>query len=183
MRYYMFNGKLFALTKRTIGMASIQCPGCKAHLSVNGLVNCPLCQTYLNPPHHAAKAAPVPASIGMGPKEWLSAIGLTGIVICVGLIVYRVIVPSEDQIYSRQVSKALLACQDAILSAAKYGGAERPPYAKNYGKGAEFYFAWQNGSFTLPNGLGGQEKASASCIGNLSDTQITRLTINGQDLR
>lgn len=56
-------------------MTAIQCPGCKARITVPGLINCPRCQTFMDPPflreHVAtqADAARGPGS-GLGLKEW-----------------------------------------------------------------------------------------------------------------
>lgn len=91
-------------------------------------------------------------------------------------------VPSESQLYDRQVGAALLACQQRIAGLAEFGKAETPPYAKNYGKGDEFYFAWQRGSFHFKNGFGASVPMSASCTGIVSTGFIQHLTLNGKDI-
>jgi hypothetical protein len=114
-------------------------------------------------------------------KDWLAIIALSALVILIGLIVYRVAVPSESQLHDRAVSAALYKCQRAIQSIAQYGGADMPPYTRNYGKGDEFYFAWPRGSFEFANAFGAREKMSASCNGILSTGEIKNLTVNGKD--
>lgn len=171
-------------------MAAIQCPGCKAHVSVKGLINCPLCQTFLDPPFLREKAAAdakknrdmLKVQSALGPKQWFVLFALGAIVIMIALIIYRLAVPSESQVYERKVSAALLACQQRIASQAQYGNAEMPPYTKNYGKGDEFYFAWPSGSFHFTNGFGAKEKMSASCIGDVHDGTIRQLTVNGKTI-
>ncbi|WP_314435859.1 hypothetical protein [Massilia timonae] len=159
-------------------MASIQCPGCKAHITVPGLINCPRCQTFMDPPFLRERAAAEAAATarvrgpGLGPKEWLGLVSLGAIIILAGLIVYRVAIPSASQVHDRAVSAALLACQQRIAGLAEFGGAEMPPYSKNWGKGDEFYFAWQRGSFHFKNGFGASVPMSASCVGTVSTQTI-----------
>src|SRR5690606_14547502 len=99
---------------------------------------------------HAQVAAAAPLAAAK-PKwsavDWFGMVTISAIVVFVLLIVYRVVVPSESKLHDRAVSAALLACQRRIAGLADYGGAETPPYATNHGKGDEFYFAWQRGSF------------------------------------
>lgn len=168
-------------------MASIQCPGCNAHITVPGLINCPRCQTFMDPPflrEHQAKAAAAASNRPslLGPREWFAFAALTAIVALVGLIVYRVAVPSGSQVHDRAVSAALLACQQRIAGLAEFGGAEMPPYSKNWAKGDEFHFAWPAGSFHFKNGFGALVPMSASCIGSASTGEIQQLTVNGRDI-
>ena len=107
---------------------------------------------------------------------------LGAVIVPVGLIVYRVVVPSESQMHDRQVSAALLACQQRIAALAEFGGAEIPPYTKNWGKGDEFYFAWQTGSFHFKNGVGASLPMSASCTGVVSTGSIEHLTLDSKDI-
>jgi len=107
---------------------------------------------------------------------------ISAIVVFVLLIVYRLVVPSESKLHDRAVSAALLACQQRIAGLADYGGAETPPYAKNHGKGDEFYFAWQRGSFHFRNGFGAEVPMSASCTGVVSTGEIQHLTLNGKNV-
>lgn len=166
-------------------MASIQCPRCKAHITVPGLINCPRCQTFMDPPflrEHQAQvtAAARPKISLLGPREWLGFAALAAIVLFVGLMVYRAVVPSASQLHDRAVASALLACQQRIAGLAEFGGAEMPPYSKNWGKGDEFYFAWQRGTFHFKNGFGASVPMSASCIGSVSTGKIQQLTVNGK---
>jgi hypothetical protein len=130
----------------------------------------------ITPPTKTA-AAPI-----FGPKEWFSAVVVGAIVSLLALIAYRVVVPSDDEVSHRKVMAALARCQQAIQSTAQYGGADTPPYVKNYGKGDEFYFAWPAGSFEFSNGFGARVKMSASCIGDIPTGEIKSLTINGKDI-
>lgn len=168
-------------------MASIQCPGCKAHITVPGLINCPRCQTFMDPAflrEHQAQlaAAALPKASLLGAREWLGFAVLAAIVLLVGLMVYRAVVPSASQLHDRAVASALVACQQRIAGLAEFGGAETPPYTKNWGKGDEFYFAWPTGSFHFKNGFGTNVPMSASCTGFVSTGEIMRLTLNGNDI-
>lgn len=166
-------------------MASVQCPGCKAHITVPGLNNCPRCQTFLDPPFLRERAAAEAASArgsayGLSWKERLGLLALGAIVILVGLIVYRVVVPSDSQVHDRKVSAALLACQQRIAGLAEFGGAEMPPYSKNWAKGDEFFFSWPRGSFYFKNGFGAAVPMSASCTGIVSSQTIEHVTLDGK---
>ena len=167
-------------------MAAIQCPGCKAHITVPGLINCPRRQTFMDPPflrEHQAKAAAAHCRPSLlGPREWFAFGALAAIVALVGLIVYRVAVPNESQVHDRKVSAALLACQQRIAGLAEFGGAEVPPYSKNWVKGDEFHFAWPTGSFHFRNGFGAAVPMSASCTGVVSTGEIQHLTLNSKDV-
>jgi hypothetical protein len=167
-------------------MAAIQCPGCKAHLSVPGLVNCPRCQTYLSPPHLAPTRAPAPPLMTKAKAtNLLGMVVIAGIGISVAAIVYRLAFPSQEDVRAKASSQALVGCQFAIQSAAQYGGADLPPPVQNGSRPQddEFYFAWPPGSFEFSNGFGAKEKMSASCIGTLSTGAIKQLTINGKDFK
>lgn len=171
-------------SRKMAEMASIQCPGCKAHITVPGLINCPRCQTFMDPPflrEHQAKAAAAHSRPSLlGPREWFAFGALAAIVVLVGLIVYRVAVPSDSQVHDRKVSAALLACQQRIAGLAEFGGAEMPPYSKNWGKGDEFYFAWPTGSFHFKNGFGASVPMSASCVGTVSTQTIQHVILDDQ---
>lgn len=189
-------------------MPAIQCPGCKAHISVPGLIDCPLCQTFLDPPflrsyqkpvapieiltappdkkvlqaqYAAAQAAPRTGYKWTG-RDWFNVFCISAIVVFSGLIVYRLAIPSDDELQKRKVGAALFACQQRIVGLAEYGGADTPPYVKNYGRGDEFYFAWGLGSFHFNNGFGAPLPMSASCIGQLSTGEIRQMTLNGKDI-
>lgn len=172
-------------------MAAVQCPGCNAHLSVKGLVNCPLCQAYLNPPHHrgAPPAAPTGCKAGTleargtPPLQWLAVVALTAAALAVIVMIASVAFPSAEKIRHRQVMSALTQCQRAVQSTAKYGEADQPPYTENHGSADEFYFAWPAGSFYFSNAFGARMKMSASCVGAVSTGTITQLTVNGKDFR
>lgn len=168
-------------------MASIQCPGCKAHISVPGLINCPRCQTFLDPPFLRKLAADESkanrvSNGSLGPKEWLGLLAIAALAVMAALIVYRIAVPSESQIHDRKVSAALLACQQRIAGTAEFGDSETPPYSKNWAKGDEFMFAWPRGSFHFKNGFGASLPMSASCTGVVSSGEIQHLTVNGKDV-
>lgn len=171
-------------------MAAIKCPGCGAYLSVNGLVNCPRCQTDLpsrlvNPASTSGSiqhsSGSVPGS-GSSSKELLSGVIFLVLGALVIFIAWNIFVPSEEKKRKQLVSKALLDCQYAIKSLAKFGDAEVPPYVQNFGKDGEYYFAWPLGSFHFVNGFGVKEKMSASCLGDLNTGKITQLTLNGKDV-
>lgn len=179
--------------------AGVTCTGCGAHVTVRGLDQCPICRipiapivdariTPNAPPPTPSPSLPLRAgkvkmvSAPMSGKDWFAIITISVIVIFVCLIIYRVIVPSSEKLHDRAVGAALLNCQQTIKLTAQYGDAETPPYAKNYGKGDEFYFAWPRGSFEFTNGFGAREKMSASCIGVISTGEIKQLTINAKDI-
>ena len=112
-------------------MAAVECPGCKANITVPDLINCPLCQTYLNPPflrelrekEARVNRAAANAQRIQGAKQWL-ILAVFGVVIVLGgYLVYSVVVPSEGQLQARKVSAALLACQQRIAGLAEYGEA------------------------------------------------------------
>lgn len=171
-------------------MAAVECPSCKAIITVPDLINCPLCQTHLNPPflrelrekEARANRDAANAQRIQGAKQWL-ILAVFGVVIALaGALVYSVVVPSEGQLQARKVSAALLACQQRIAGLAEYGDAETPPYVKNFGKGDEYYFAWQRGSFHFKNGFGASVPMSASCTGTVSTGEIQSLTVNGKSI-
>jgi hypothetical protein len=118
----------------------------------------------------------------LGPKEWLGLAVLAAVIVGMLSIGYRVLQPSESQAQDRKVMSALFACQQRITGLAEYGEADTPPYSKNFGKGDEFYFAWQRGSFHFKNGFGASVPMSASCIGSVSTGEIQHLTVNGKDV-
>jgi hypothetical protein len=189
-------------------MAGVTCTGCGAHVTVRGLTKCPICGIPMEPilderiktatrpapvresvrvmPPPTVLAAPSPArphgASLLGAKEWFAIIVLSAIAILVGLIAYRVAVPSESKLRDRAVSAALYQCQRAIQMTAQYGGADLPPYAKNNGGKDEFYFTWPRGSFEFSNGFGAREKMSASCTGDLTTGEIKHLTVNAKDI-
>lgn len=168
-------------------MASIQCPDCKAHITVPGLINCPRCQTFMDPSflreHQARLAATArPKTSLLGPREWLGFAVLAAIVLLVGVAVYRAMVPSASQLHDRAVAAALLACQQRIAVLAEFGGGEVPPHSKNWAKGDEFSFSWPTGSFYFKNGFGASVPMSASCTGVVSTGEIQHLTVNGKDI-
>lgn len=163
-------------------MPAIQCPGCRAHLSVRGLVNCPRCQAYLNPPHHQVAQTTPNRSAGTSPTTVFSFLALAAIVAGIVALAFSVVSPSAERVKGRLVTAALTQCQNAIRSAAQYGDAELPPYTANHGKDDEFYFAWPSGSFIFTNGFGGKVKMSASCTGSISNGKIEHLTLNGKDI-
>lgn len=188
-------------------MAAIQCPGCKAYISASGLTHCPRCQTVMprpamremkkpapilatgaNPGRPAAHAhASVPASAAPVKRkhsamDWFAMIIIPTIVVLVLLVIYRVVVPSEAELHKRAVSAALFACQKHIHGLAEYRDADMPPYTKNWGKGDEFAFSWQRGSFHFKNGFGTAVPMSASCTGVVSTGEIRHLTLNSKDI-
>ena len=169
-------------------MTALQCPGCKAYLSITGLSNCPRCQAALpanaRHSHAPAAAAAIPArpSYRWVPRDWFNVTIVGALAVLIILIVYRLVVPSDAQVHSRKISAALVQCQQRIAGLAEYGDAETPPYVKNYGSGNEFYFAWSAGSFHFKNGFGASVRMSASCAGDLSSGEIKHLTLNGKDI-
>lgn len=163
-------------------MPAAVCTECGAHVAIDGATNCPRCNGRLQNPTDTHPAQFASASSAMGFSAWLGLLALGVIVALLGLIVYRLIVPSEESIRRELTVAALIKCQRAIQSVAQYGDADTPPYAQNHGKGDEFYFAWPRGSFEFANGFGAREKMSASCTGTLSTGEIKSLTINGKDI-
>ena len=179
--------------------AGVTCSGCGAHVTVRGLDQCPICRIPIAPIVDARISRKAPssttnpslplwigrvkmASAPVSGKNWFAAIMLSIIIISVCLIIYRMIVPSSEKLHEIAVGEALINCQKTIKLTAKYGSADSPPYAKNYGKGDEYYFAWPRGSFEFTNGFGAREKMSASCIGKISTGEIKHLTINAKDI-
>jgi hypothetical protein len=167
-------------------MAGITCTGCGAHVTVRGLTKCPICRIPMKPvlDSRIKTAAPSksPVTTSPSPKGWLAIIAFSVIAILIGLIGYRVAVPSESKLNDEAVSAALYQCQRAIQLTAQYGDSELPPYVKNYGTKGEFYFAWPRGSFKFSNGFGAKMPMSASCIGSLVTGEIKSLTINAKDV-
>lgn len=177
-------------------MAGVKCANCKAHITVRGLSKCPICQgpvelvTDSRLGHlHAGKASkskttpPTSPTTTLSIGQWIGLICICGIVGSVAVIFWSIANPSPDKLRNQALAEALVKCQYAIKSTAAHGGAELPPYAKNYGTAAdEFYFAWPRGAFEFQNGFGGKEQMSASCIGVLSTGTITQLTVNGKDI-
>jgi hypothetical protein len=125
----------------------------------------------------AGKVKPVS---GMNTALGLVAIGVIALFVCA--FIYHVINPTADDVHRNKAMAALGRCQEAIHALAEYGGADTPPYTKNWGKGNEFYFAWPRGSFEFTNGFGAKVKMSASCSGDLETGVITDLTVNGKDV-
>lgn len=183
-------------------MSGTDCEKCGAHVTVKGLNWCPLCRAPMKPlpgrvneprgngqPAPAAHAKPsppvfrAPVRYKFSGRDWFALVCVSAIVILLVMIVYRVIVPSDSKRHDDAVREALHLCQSAITSVAEFGAAETPPYAQNYGKQDDFYFAWPKGSFEFTNGFGAKVKMSASCNGKVSTGQITSLTVNGKDFR
>lgn len=132
--------------------------------------------------HQAEAAAAHSRPSLLGPREWFAFGALAAIVTLVGLIVYRVAVPSDSQVHDRAVSAALLACQQRIAGLAEFGGAEIPPDSKNWGKGDEFHLAWPTGSFHFKNGSGASAPMSASCIGCVPTSEIQQMKVNNRTI-
>lgn len=179
-------------------MPAVQCPGCKAHISIPSLHDCPRCKAplpspLLSKPMPASPQtiyAPGPAFLTTGSepqptKKALVILGLGAILLCAGLLIYNVVFPSAEKLRQTAISKALTGCQFAIKSLAQYGDADMPPYVPNQARSEddEYYFAWPRGSFEFTNGFGAKEKMSASCIGKLSTGEIAQLTLNGQTIK
>lgn len=179
-------------------MAGVTCIGCGAHVTVRGLLKCPICQIPMKPiigdyqARSEAQAIEAPPRQPPIPKvkvahvmslmDWFAAITVSALAVLICLIVYRVIVPSESQLQDRAVSSALYQCQKHIHSLATFGGSDMPPPTANNGANDEFYFAWPRGSFEFANAFGGREKMSASCLGTVSTGEIKQLTLNAKDI-
>lgn len=177
-------------------MAGVKCAKCKAYITVRGLSKCPICQGPIEPiadsrlshlqagkASKSKAAAPTHPATKLPLGQWIGLICICGIVGSVAVIFWSIANPSPEKLRKRALAEALVKCQYAIKSTAAHGGAELPPYAKNYGTAAdEFYFAWPRGAFEFQNGFGGKEQMSASCIGVLSSGTITQLTVNGKDI-
>lgn len=177
-------------------MSGIKCAGCGAHITVRGLSKCPICKGPLAPIADSrlghdpsgktskSKAGTLaPSATKLPISQWIGLICICGIVASIAVIIWSIANPSAESLRKRALADALVKCQYAIKSTASHGGAELPPYAKNYGTLAdEFYFAWPRGSFEFQNGFGGKAQMSASCTGVLSTGKITKLTVNGKDI-
>lgn len=78
----------------------------------------------------------------------------------------------SDQSRQRKlVASALGYCQEALLSQAAFGDAERPPYRNPTLSGNAILFEWERGAFHFKNGFGARVPQSAECIalsGNVS---------------
>jgi hypothetical protein len=177
-------------------MAGVKCAECGTHITVRGLTQCPICKAQVEPiadsrlghateKHRSKSKGPT----ALSPKtklsfgHWIGLVSICGIIASVAAILWSIANPSPEKLRKRALANALLTCQYAIKGTAGHGGAELPPYAKNYGTAAdEFYFSWPRGSFEFQNGFGGKEQMSASCIGILSTNTITQLTVNGKDM-
>jgi hypothetical protein len=171
-------------------MAGIHCPGCKANISVPGLIDCPLCQTFLDPPFlrelnaNASREnrTMLAAQALSGTHQWFNWAVLGTLGLAIAALIYVVTMPSEKQERDRRVASALASCQKRIAGLAEFGEAETPPYTKNWAGGDEFYFAWQRGSFHFKNGFGALVPMSASCTGVISTGEIHHLTLNNKDV-
>lgn len=176
-------------------MAAVKCAGCGTFISARGLENCPKCRAPIAPiPDSRLPESPntrkIPRANHAPGQAAVSNVGaiiggicVLGIVISIGVIGWGITNPSTEKIRKRALAEALVQCQEAIKSTAAYGGADMPPYAKNYGSADdEFYFAWPRGSFEFTNSFGGKELMSASCTGILSTRTITHLTVNSRDV-
>lgn len=162
---------------------SVQCPSCKAYLALSNPVTCPRCNGPLPQAASASNAHTLSRQRTENSTRGLfgTAVGIA-IVAAFGLIIYRIAVPSDHQLYERKVAQALVSCQHRLVGRAKFGGAEMPPVVQNHGRDGEFYFAWPTGSFHFKNGFGGSIKMSASCIGEVSTGEIKHLTLSGEDV-
>ena len=166
-------------------MTAIQCPSCKAYISVAKATNCPRCQTALSQVsvNHSNKAPMTPARNGaLTARDWLNIGLIAALLVMMAIVAVGLFLPSESKIHNQKVSTALLACQQRLSKYAKYGESETPPYVENHGGGDEFYFAWPTGSFHFKNGFGTSIPMSASCIGTLSTGEIKQVTLNGKDI-
>lgn len=177
-------------------MAGVKCAGCGTHITVRGLSACPICKAPVEPiadsrlggvtkgnVSKGKTTASHPSTTRLSLGHWVGLVCIFGIVVSIAVIIWSIANPSPEKLRKRALADALVKCQYAIKGTAAHGGAELPPYAKNYGTLAdEFYFAWPRGSFEFQNGFGGKELMSASCIGVLSTGTITQLTINGKDI-
>lgn len=115
-------------------------------------------------------------------KSWVPQIIAGGIVIACGALFVGMFMPSRSSRDTVDSNAALRLCQQTIHGLAEFGGADTPPYATNYGKGDEFYFAWPRGSFEFTNGYGAKLPMSASCIGSIRRFEIEHLTINAKTI-
>ena len=161
---------------------SIQCKACNVPLPA-GLIDCPVCENPVDGSPRKIGKAPIAVPKGvLGWREWLGLICIGAIVVFIGLIVYRKMVPSDAQVYDQQVRNVRLKCQTTIASLAKFGGSDTPPYVVNVGNGDAFRFVWPRGSFEFTNGFGAREKMSATCSGVISTGEIKTLTINDKQV-
>ncbi len=79
--------------------------------------------------------------------------------------------------------RALRLCQETIKGLSKDYNKTEVPYARNYGRNGEAYFAWNNRNpIKLADGRGGVVIVSGSCIVDTSSESITSLTINAKQI-
>lgn len=81
---------------------------------------------------------------------------------------------------SRVAASALTRCQQAILSTAKYGDAESPPYRTPELTKSSALYVWEVGSFHFKNGFGVKVPQSAKCLA--TKDEIIYLEMNGEVL-
>lgn len=87
---------------------------------------------------------------------------------------------SEEKQRRNMAADALYSCQEAILSLAQYGDAERPPYrTPELSKNSALY-EWERGAFHFKNGFGVKVPQSASCLA--TKDKILFLSLGGETL-
>lgn len=175
-------------------MAAIKCRKCNTYISVRGIAKCPKCQTEFateDTTKIEAKVAgrtPLAGATQTGNHSsspvWLGFVVLGGIVISAAAIITSLLSSSPEKQRKELIGLALVKCQYAVQSTAKFGGGDLPPYVKNNSRDMddEFNFGWPRGSFYFTNGFGAREAMSASCTGTLSTGKIMNLTINAKDM-
>lgn len=87
---------------------------------------------------------------------------------------------SNDDGRRQMLSQALSSCQKVILSLAKYGDAERPPYRTPEATGRVVSYSWEKGSFHFKNGFGVKVPQSAVCM--VSEGEVVFLKFNDEVL-
>lgn len=108
---------------------------------------------------------------------WLS-IAAIALVAFVGWFLLSI--KGEGDSSSKVAASALTRCQQAILSTAKYGDAESPPYRTPELTKSSALFVWEAGSFHFRNGFGAKVPQSAECLA--TKDEIKYLEMNGEVL-
>lgn len=88
----------------------------------------------------------------------------------------------ESDPEKKQRMAALLICQKAIASSARYGKTEYPPYPEVKSGDGFFLFLWKSGDFYFKNAFGADVPQSARCEVDKQSGRIQHLAISGKVL-
>lgn len=101
-----------------------------------------------------------------------------GLVLSLGVAMLSGCGQSEESKQREAIADALSKCQNEILSLAKYGDAERPPYVNPEVASSAILFEWPKGKFYFTNGFGAKVPQAAECI--VARGVVTFLKLNEQ---